>query len=85
MLSGALLPLDQTFLLHSRAGSKRTIFLNFKGAVLNGTAWNSNGTPITAAPYDIDGSLAPSRTPSCSASSTSGSAWPRTTRRSMST
>ncbi len=29
--SGSLAPLDQTFLLHSRPGSKRTIYLNFRG------------------------------------------------------
>ena len=53
-LTGALLPLDQTFLLHSRPGAQRTIYLNFKGAVLNNTAWN-NGATITALPFDLDG------------------------------
>ena len=55
LLTGTLAPLDQTFLLHSRPGSKRTIYLNFKGATLTGTAWNSAGTSIIAPPYDIDG------------------------------
>jgi PKD repeat protein len=54
-LNGALLPLDQTFLLHSRAGAKRTIYLNFTGAVLTNTAWNSAGNTITALPFDTDG------------------------------
>jgi PKD repeat protein len=54
LLDGTLAPLDQTFLLHSRPGAKRTIYLNFKGATLTGTAWNSAGS-ITAPPYDIDG------------------------------
>lgn len=54
-LSGALAPLDQTFALHSRPGAKRTIYLNFRGAVLSGTAWNSNGNTITALPFDTDG------------------------------
>jgi len=53
--NGALLPLDQTFLLHSRPGAKRTIYLNFKGAVLTGTVWNSTSSTITALPFDIDG------------------------------
>ena len=55
VLDGTLLPLDQTFLLHSRPGAKRTIYLNFKGATISGTAWNSGGTTITALPYDLDG------------------------------
>ncbi len=53
-VSGALVPLDQTFSLHSRLGAARTIYLNFKGAVLNNTAWN-NGATITALPFDLDG------------------------------
>lgn len=55
LLSGNLLPLDQTFLLHSRPGASRTVYLNFKGATLSGTAWNRTATSITALPYDIDG------------------------------
>ncbi|MGL6110140.1 MAG: PKD domain-containing protein [Rubrivivax sp.] len=54
-LSGALLPLDQTFLLHSRVGAKRTIYLNFRGAALGNTAWNGSGGTLTALPFDIDG------------------------------
>ena len=54
-LSGALQPLDQTYFLHSRPGAKRTIYLNFRGAQLSGTAWNSSGTTITALPFDTDG------------------------------
>lgn len=54
-LSGQLAPLDQTFYLHSRPGASRTIYLNFKGATLTNTAWNSNGNTITALPYDLDG------------------------------
>ena len=54
--SGSLAPLDQTFLLHSRPGSKRTIYLNFRGATLTGTAWNTSTQPtITALPFDTDG------------------------------
>ena len=53
--SGTLAPLDQTFALHSRPGAKRTIYLNFKGATLTGTAWNGNGNTIVAPPFDTDG------------------------------
>jgi hypothetical protein len=52
-----LAPLDQTFLLHSRAGAKRTIYLDFNGAVLQNTAWNNGGGAITAQPFDFDGNL----------------------------
>lgn len=55
MLDGTLAPLDQTFLLHSKPGAKRAIYLNFKGATLTGTAWNSTATTITALPFDLDG------------------------------
>ncbi len=50
-------PLDQTFRLHSRPGARRTIYLNFAGATLTGTAWNqSTGqSTITALPFDLDG------------------------------
>ncbi|NRF65375.1 PKD domain-containing protein [Aquincola sp. S2] len=54
LLDGTLAPLDQTFLLHSRAGAKRTIYLNFRGATLTGTVWNTNGT-INAQAFDMDG------------------------------
>jgi PKD repeat protein len=54
-LSPSLEPPDQTFKLHSRVGAKRTIYLNFVGATLTGTAWNSSGNTITALPFDFDG------------------------------
>jgi PKD repeat protein len=54
-LSGALAPLDQTFLLHSRPGAARTIYLNFRGASLSGTAWNGSSTTLSALPFDTDG------------------------------
>src|SRR6478735_3570548 len=38
-------PLDQTFDLHSKAGSQRTIFIDFDGATVSGTAWNDDGLP----------------------------------------
>jgi PKD repeat protein len=55
VIDGQIMPLDQTFALHSKPGSNRTIYLDFNGATLTGTAWNSNGNTITAKPYDIDG------------------------------
>ena len=53
---GSLVGLDQTFYLHSHPGATRTIYLDFNGATITNTAWNSNGNTINAAPYDIDGS-----------------------------
>ncbi|HKY90754.1 MAG TPA: PKD domain-containing protein [Nevskiaceae bacterium] len=55
--SGAPHPLDQTFLLHSRPGAKRVIYLDFNGHNTSGTAWNS-GAAISAQPYDMDGNPA---------------------------
>jgi len=52
---GALVSLDQTFYLHSHPGASRTIYLDFDGATINNTVWNSNNNTITAQPYDIDG------------------------------
>ncbi|MCA3555044.1 PKD domain-containing protein [Aestuariivirga sp.] len=52
---GQLSPPAQTFRLHSKPGSNRTIYLDFDGATLTGTAWNTTGKPITAKPFDIDG------------------------------
>ncbi len=58
LLGGQLQPLDQTFLLHSKPGSSKTLVLNFQGAILSGTAWNTAGTAITAAAFDFDGNAA---------------------------
>ncbi len=52
---GQLAPLDQTFRLHSKPGSKKTLYLDFDGATLSGTGWNSNGNTISAAAFDFDG------------------------------
>ncbi|WP_193611590.1 Ig-like domain repeat protein [Nocardioides lijunqiniae] len=45
----AAAPLDQTFLLHSRPGAKRTIFLDFDGGNVSGTGWHAQkpGLPTT--------------------------------------
>lgn len=58
VLDGQLQPLDQTFLLHSKPGASKTLVLNFKGAVLQGTAWNTSSSPITAKAFDFDGNAA---------------------------
>ena len=53
-----LFPPSQTFLLHSKLGSSRTIYLDFVGFTISGTAWNDSfngGTNIVAPPWDIDG------------------------------
>lgn len=55
LLDGTLAPLDQTFKLHSRAGAARTIYINFRGAALAGTAWNGSGATVNALPFDLDG------------------------------
>ena len=51
-------PLDQTFLLNSKPGSKRVIFLDFDGHVTSGTSWNSSftgGADIVTPAFDLDG------------------------------
>lgn len=55
LLDGSLAPVEQTFLLHSRPGARRTIYLNFQGATLTSTAWNGSGGSLTALPFDLDG------------------------------
>ena len=58
MQQGALVSLDQTFYLHSHPGATRTIYLDFNGASIAGTAWNSSGKTLNAATFDIDGNPA---------------------------
>ncbi|MCX6895641.1 MAG: hypothetical protein NTZ16_09130 [Verrucomicrobia bacterium] len=56
-----IFPLSQTFLLHSKPGSTRTIYLDFNGHTISGTAWNATytgGIDIVAPPWDIDGNPA---------------------------
>jgi len=48
--------LGQTFLLHSKPGSARVLYLDFDGHAATNTAWNS-GT-INAPAYDLDGNPA---------------------------
>lgn len=53
----ALPPLSETFTLHSRPGASRTIYLDFTGETVAGTAWNdgyTGGAPIVVPPYSTD-------------------------------
>ncbi len=54
---GVYLPPGNTFLLNSRPGSTKTIFLDFDGYTVTGTAWNAQTgfASQTVAPYDYDG------------------------------
>lgn len=59
LISSALYPLSQTFLLESRPGAALTIYLDFDGHRIEGTAWNANGNtsgtgPIDALPWSRD-------------------------------
>ena len=55
-------PYADTFRLHSRPGSLRTVYLDFDGETIAGTAWNGSfGAPLDpffAEPFSIDGSPA---------------------------
>jgi PKD repeat protein len=49
------IPTTDAFVLHSKPGAPRVVFLDFDGHVLSGTAWNnSTGGTCTAEPYDSD-------------------------------
>lgn len=51
----ALRPLSETFLLESRPGATRTLFLDFRGGTVTGTGWNQTyGSTITAEPFTRD-------------------------------
>lgn len=50
----ASVPLDRTFTLASNPGAPRTIWLDFTGDTVTGTAWNdSYGSTIDAEPYSL--------------------------------
>jgi hypothetical protein len=57
--STALYPLSQTFILHSRPGAQKVIYLDFLGNTTSGTSkWNSTysgGADIVTPPFDTDG------------------------------
>jgi PKD repeat protein len=59
------IPDAQTFLLHSRPGATRVIYLDFDGHTTSGTSWNSSytaGAAITTPAYSTDSSAAFSTT-----------------------
>lgn len=59
--STATLPLANTFLLHSRPGAAKVIFLDFDGNVTSGTSWNTayaSGADIVTPAFDLDGNPA---------------------------
>jgi hypothetical protein len=60
LTGAAALDVTQTFKLHSNAGAKHTIYLDFNGHTTTGTYWNSysNNQPIVTAAFDIDGNAA---------------------------
>ena len=60
LVSGTLLPADQTFLLHSRPGAQRVIYLDFNGHIATSTAWNNaySLSAIDAPAFDLDGNPA---------------------------
>ena len=54
----ATVPLSETLTLESKPGSSRTIYLDFTGDTVTGTAWNSSyGATIVAEPYSIDSTV----------------------------
>ena len=54
----AAVPLADTFTLESKPGSARTIYLDFKGATVTGTAWNNSyGGTLVFEPYSIDATV----------------------------
>ncbi|HXH78643.1 Ig-like domain repeat protein [Nocardioides sp.] len=50
-------PLNETFLLHSKPDSQRTIYLDFNGGTASGTAWHASAaaTPTTQPAWDPAG------------------------------
>jgi Ca2+-binding RTX toxin-like protein len=50
-----LFPLGETFKLHSLRGATKTIYLDFDGQSVSGTAWNSNGNTLVFNPWTLDG------------------------------
>lgn len=60
IVSGNLLPVEQTFQLHSRPGAQRVIYLDFNGHIASGTAWNNSYglAAIDASAFDLDGNPA---------------------------
>lgn len=47
-------PNSETFRLHSKPGAPRTIVLNFAGATVTNTKWNTHGRPLVFSPFSLD-------------------------------
>lgn len=60
ILNGTILPLNQTFRLHSRPESNRLLILDFQGKTISGTYWNTalGRASFVASPFDLDGNAA---------------------------
>ncbi|MFZ9520278.1 MAG: bluetail domain-containing putative surface protein [Silvanigrellaceae bacterium] len=63
VIGASLLPLDQTFKLHSKPDASKVIYLDFDGHTTSGTDWNSwnngvMGTSFYSPPYNIDANSA---------------------------
>ena len=46
--------LVDAFLLHSRPGAPNTVFIDFDGHTISGTAWNGSASSYDALPYNLD-------------------------------
>lgn len=58
--TAAALTTEETFLLHSKAGASKIIFLDFDGHTTTSTSWNSSftsGASITTPPYSNDSTV----------------------------
>jgi PKD repeat protein len=55
--STALFPFTKTFLLHSRPGASKVIYLDFNGHVTKGTLWNTDfiAASVVNPAFDLDG------------------------------
>ena len=55
--TATLFPFTKTFLLHSRPGAAKVIYLDFKGHITKGSYWNTDrrGITIVTPAFDLDG------------------------------
>lgn len=55
--TATLFPFTKTFVLHSRPGATKVIYLDFNGHVIKGALWNTDqlATSITVPAFDLDG------------------------------
>jgi hypothetical protein len=59
VLNGSLVPDSRTFFLHSRPGAERTVYLDFDGATIRNTVWNTEDNTgkkavLKAVPFNLD-------------------------------